>query len=45
MRARPRRLPGPPRPAGVYVRPGELWALGAHRLVVGDATDAVAVSR
>jgi hypothetical protein len=29
----------------VYVQPGDLWALGQHRLLVGDATDPDAVSR
>jgi DNA modification methylase len=34
-----------PTPAELYVRPGELWALGRHRLLVGDATDAGVVTR
>jgi site-specific DNA-methyltransferase (adenine-specific) len=36
----------PDRPAGaeVYVQLGELWALGRHRLVVGDATDPDAIA-
>ncbi len=32
-------------PAEPYVRAGELWALGDHRLLVGDATDPAAVAR
>ncbi|MGD0409045.1 MAG: DNA modification methylase [Candidatus Limnocylindrales bacterium] len=34
----------PPEPE-VYVRPGDLWALGRHRLLVGDATDPGSVAR
>lgn len=37
--------PPPPAPTDVYVRAGELWALGAHRLLIGDSTDAAAVER
>ncbi len=29
----------PPPPAEPLSRPGDVWVLGAHRLVVGDATD------
>jgi DNA modification methylase len=31
--------------AATRAQPGELWAMGDHRLYVGDATDASAVSR
>ena len=41
----PDAAPDRPVDAEVYVRAGELWALGAHRLLVGDATDAAAVDR
>jgi DNA modification methylase len=34
----------PPEPE-VYVQAGDLWALGRHRLLVGDATDPAAVAR
>jgi DNA modification methylase len=37
--------PDLPHETEVYVQPGELWALGSHRLMVGDATDPVAVAR
>jgi site-specific DNA-methyltransferase (adenine-specific) len=37
--------PDLPPDADVYVRPGELWALGRHRHLVGDATDPGAVTR
>jgi DNA modification methylase len=47
-----RALPGdpdevPPVPDGaeVYVKPGDVWLLGDHRLLCGDATDPVAVAR
>jgi DNA modification methylase len=47
-----RALPGdpddvPPIPdeADVYVEPGDLWLLGDHRLLCGDATDPDAVAR
>lgn len=32
-------IPAPPSAKQTYVRPGELWALGSHRLSVGDAQD------
>ncbi len=31
--------------AATYVEPGQLWLLGDHRLLVGDATDPEAVAR
>jgi len=37
--------PDLPAPADVYVRPGELFQLGRHRLLVGDATSAGDVDR
>jgi len=41
----PDEVPPVPEPAAVYVQPGELYALGAHRLLCGDATNADAVAR
>jgi DNA modification methylase len=41
----PDAAPDPPAGSDVYVRPGETWTLGRHRLVVGDATDPAAVAR
>ncbi len=35
----------PEPPAAPYVQPGELWALGDHRLLCGDATNCVDVER
>ena len=35
----------PPEPAALYVHPGELWRLGDHVLLVGDATNAADVAR
>ncbi|WGH80410.1 site-specific DNA-methyltransferase [Jannaschia ovalis] len=35
----------PEPPARPVSRPGDLWQLGSHRLLCGDATDAAAVSR
>jgi DNA modification methylase len=34
-----------PEPRDVYVQPGDLWALGPHRLYVGDATDPASYDR
>jgi site-specific DNA-methyltransferase (adenine-specific) len=41
----PDAVPDLPPEAEVYVHPGDLWALGQHRLLVGDATDPDAVAR
>ncbi len=41
----PDELPPVPDEADVYVKPGELWLLGDHRLLCGDATDPGAVAR
>jgi hypothetical protein len=41
----PDEAPPLPDPAHVYVRSGELWRLGEHRLLCGDATDPTAVAR
>jgi hypothetical protein len=38
-------LPAVPAEADVYVRPGELWTLGRHRLLCGDATNPADVAR
>ena len=38
-------VPPVPEPADVYVTPGDLWVLGDHRLLCGDATDPEAVAR
>ena len=38
-------LPPEPERADIYVQPGDLWLLGDHRLLVGDATDPVDVAR
>jgi ParB-like chromosome segregation protein Spo0J len=35
----------PEPPAEPITRPGDIWALGAHRLICGDATDADVVAR
>jgi site-specific DNA-methyltransferase (adenine-specific) len=37
--------PDMPDDADLYVQPGDLWALGKHRLLCGDATDAADVAR
>ena len=41
----PDEVPPVPEEADVYVQTGELWLLGEHRLLCGDATDASAVTR
>jgi site-specific DNA-methyltransferase (adenine-specific) len=41
----PDAVPDIPPQADVCVQPGDLWALGRHRLLVGDATDPVVVAR
>jgi 16S rRNA G966 N2-methylase RsmD len=41
----PEAVPDRPSPAEVYVKLGDLWGLGRHRLLVGDATDPAAVGR
>jgi DNA modification methylase len=38
-------VPPVPDEADVYVKPGELWALGDHRLLCGDATNSDDVTR
>ncbi len=38
-------IPAVPDDADVYVKPGDLWVLGEHRLLCGDATDPAAVAR
>ena len=35
----------PEPPADPITKPGDIWALGKHRLLCGDATDLVAVAR
>jgi site-specific DNA-methyltransferase (adenine-specific) len=41
----PDAVPDLPPEAEVYVQPDDLWALGRHRLLVGDATNPDAASR
>jgi hypothetical protein len=41
----PDEVPPAPANADVYVQPGELWVLGDHRLLCGDATDPDDVAR
>lgn len=41
----PDSAPDRPTPADCYVKPGEMWALGRSRLLVGDATAAADVER
>ncbi len=43
--ADPREDEVPPVPAVPVSRPGDLWILGSHRLICGDATDAATVAR
>jgi DNA modification methylase len=38
-------VPPVPDEAAVFVQPGDLWLLGDHRLLCGDATDPAAVAR
>jgi DNA modification methylase len=38
-------VPDVPPETQIYVQPGDLWGLGRHRLLVGDATDSDAVER
>ena len=38
-------VPDLPEPADCYVQPGDLWQLGDHRLLCGDATDPEDVAR
>jgi site-specific DNA-methyltransferase (adenine-specific) len=38
-------VPDPPTGAELYVRPGDLWLLGRHRLLCGDGTDGAAVTQ
>jgi hypothetical protein len=38
-------VPAPPDEAATYVRPAQLWELGSHRLMCGDARDAGDVAR
>lgn len=35
----------PPLPAEVITRPGDVWKLGAHRLICGSSTDAATVEK
>ena len=44
-RAYPDDLPELPDNADVYVQPGQLWLLGEHRVLCGDATNADDVAR
>jgi hypothetical protein len=41
----PDEVPQVPEEADVYVKAGDLWLLGDHRLLCGDATDPEAVAR
>jgi hypothetical protein len=44
-RSDPDRIPPPPTLTELHVQPGELYRLGEHRLLCGDATDPTAVAR
>ncbi len=44
-RADPDAVPAMPDPSAIYVRPGQLWRLGANRILCGDALDPAAVAR
>jgi hypothetical protein len=41
----PDAVPDLPAETEVYVKPGELWVLGSHRLLCGDATNAADVTK
>jgi hypothetical protein len=43
--ADPDAVPALPAPADLYVKPGDLFSLGRHRLICGDATDPTTVRR
>ena len=43
--ADPDECPTPPEEAATYVRSGQIWELGSHRILCGDALDAAAVGR
>jgi hypothetical protein len=43
--ADPDDVPEPPEPAAIYVQPGQLWGLGTHRILCGDALDPDGVGR
>lgn len=43
--ADPDDVPPAPDEADVYIQPGELWLLGAHRLLCGDSTNPTDVAR
>ena len=43
--ADPDDVPEVPEPAATYVRPGQLWGLGTHRILCGDALDPDGVAR
>jgi site-specific DNA-methyltransferase (adenine-specific) len=38
-------VPDTPADRDIYVKPGELWKLGRHRVLCGDATDPMAYAR
>jgi DNA modification methylase len=41
----PDSVPDPPSEAEVYVQPGQLWTLGNHRILCGDATNVADVAK